>query len=76
MDMLKMAMLDLTVTLGMREIVRMKADLAKEKNDLMRAGRERLIRNTEVSMQIILDELHTLKTDNLFNSTIKVGGTD
>lgn len=76
MDNLKIAILELVVMTSMRELVRMKKESGREKNEILRAGLQRHIQNVERSLDVVLDEITTIKTDSLFHKEIKVGGSD
>lgn len=76
MENLKLAILELLVMSSMRELVRMKRDAQREKNAILKASIQRHIQNTEKSLDVVLDEITTLKTNSLFHKEIKVGGSD
>lgn len=76
MNNLKIAILELTVMSSMRELVRMKKEAGREKNEILKAGIQRHIQNTERSLDVVLDEITSIKTESLFHKEIKVGGSD
>lgn len=76
MDTVKMAILELLFTLGSRDLARMRKDLYKEKNDLKRASKEKLIKDTKKATQIVLNEICTLQMFDVHKQPDEVGGTD